>query len=393
VSAPLRIAMLTYSVKPRGGVEHALAISDALAACGHDVRLAALAPPGAAFFRAPSVPVHLVRHVPGDEPFDQRVQGMLDAYRDGLRPLLRDGGFDVVHAQDCLSANAALDLRDEGVIDHVVRTVHHLDDFISPSLVECQDRSVLAPDLVLCVSRPWIAELQEAFGVRAELVRNGVDTARFRPPRDRAERLRDRAAAGVEGRLTVLTVGGIEPRKGSLTLLEGFARLRRLRPDLDPLLIVAGGATLFDYRDELARFAARARELGIAGHIRQPGTVTPAELERLYRAADLFAFPSAKEGFGLAALEALAAGLPVVASELAVFRTFLADGTSALLCPVGDGKALGAALVRLAGDPALRQRLRAGGQAVVMTHGWEGAAAAHEHAYRRFLAQRTAEAA
>jgi glycosyltransferase involved in cell wall biosynthesis len=205
--------------------------------------------------------------------------------------------------------------------------------------------------------------------------------------------MRERAAAGLDGRFAVLTVGGVEPRKGSLTLLEGFARLRRLARDLDPLLIVAGGATLFDYREELGRFAARARELGIARNVRQLGTVTPAELERLYRAADVFAFPSEKEGFGLAALEALSAGLPVVASDLAVFRTFLDDGASALLCPVGDGEALGDALARLARDEALRERLRAGGRAVVAAHGWEEAAAAHEHVYRRFLARRTPEAA
>ena len=64
----------------------------------------------------------------------------------------------------------------------------------------------------------------------------------------------------------------------------------------------------------------------------------------------MFAFPSVKEGFGLAALEALAADLPVVASDLDVFRGFLADGESALLTPVGDGAALAAALARVARD-------------------------------------------
>ena len=54
-------------------------------------------------------------------------------------------------------------------------------------------------------------------------------------------------------RLTILTVGGIEPRKGSLTLLEGFAQLRQTLPDHDPLLLIAGGTTLFDYRHELER--------------------------------------------------------------------------------------------------------------------------------------------
>lgn len=383
--------MLTYSVKPRGGVQHALAVAEALVARGHDVRVAALARPGEAFFRDPGVPAHLVEHVPRDGTFDERILAMLGAYREGLRPLLAGGDFDVVHAQDCLSANAALDLRDEGVIGHVVRTVHHVDDFVSSSLVECQDRSILEPDLVLCVSDPWIDRLADEFGVQARLVRNGVDCARFRAPRDAAERAADREALGLGDRLTVLTVGGIEPRKGSLTLLDGFARLRSQVAELDPLLLVVGGATLFDYRDEIDRFAARARELEVSEHVRRVGTVSPAELERHYRAADVLAFPSTKEGFGLVALEALAAGLPVVASDLAVFRTFLADGRNALLTPARDGEALGAALARLARDRALRARLVAGGHEVVAAYGWDAAADAHEDAYRSFQAEPMAE--
>ena len=380
--------MLTYSVKPRGGVEHALAVAEALAARGHEVCAVALAQPGETFFRPTAVRTRLIEHVPGDGPFDERILAMLDAYREGLRPLLSDGAFDIVHAQDCLSANAALDLRDEGVIEHVVRTVHHVDDFISPSLIECQDRSILAPDFVLCVSGPWIDRLASEYGVQAQLVRNGVDCERFRAPRDAAERAADRAALGIGDRLAVLTVGGIEPRKGSLTLLDGLARLRALAPDLDPLLLIVGGATLFDYRDEIDRFCARARELGVSEHVRQVGTVSPAELERHYRAADLFAFPSTKEGFGLVALEALAAGLPVVASEIDVFRTFLAHGENALLCPTGDAEELGDCLARLARDAALRGRLVAGGRAVVDAYGWDAAAAAHEDAYRSFEAER-----
>ena len=83
------------------------------------------------------------------------------------------------------------------------------------------------------------------------------------------------------------------------------------------------------------------------------GPLEDAELEGLYRAADVFAFPRSKEGFGLAALEALAAGLPVVVSDLDVLRGFLGDGASALLAPPGDPAALAAALVRVARDPAL----------------------------------------
>ena len=211
----MKIAMLTYSVKPRGGVVHALEVSEALARRGHRVELMALARHDEELYRPPAVPLHVVRHVPPDAPFDERVQAMLTTYADGLRPLLAAGGYDVVHSQDCLSANAALELRDDGVIPHVIRTVHHVDDFTSPSLVECQERSITEPDRVLCVSPPWVERLAEAFGRSAELVRNGVDTRRFRPalgrararPRPRAlgagrpirgpDRRRDRAAQGL----------------------------------------------------------------------------------------------------------------------------------------------------------------------------------------------------
>jgi glycosyltransferase-like protein len=379
--------MLTYSVKPRGGVVHALEVSEALARRGHDVELFALGRPGEELFRATSVPLHVVRHTPPDAAFDVRIESMRAAYADGLMPLL--GGFDIVHSQDCLSANAALDVRERGGIDHVIRTVHHVDDFTSPSLIECQDRSIAEPDRVLCVSPPWVERLAAEYGVEAGLVANGVDAARFRPPHDAAERGRERARAGLDGRFTVLTVGGIEPRKGSLTLLNAFAGLRRAAAELDPLLVIAGGMTLFDYRHERERFDARAGELAVGEHVRVLGPLPGGEIEGLFRAADVFAFPSVKEGFGLVALEALAAELPVVASDLDVLRGFLSDGDSALLAPVGDGAALAAALERVARDVALRERLRAAGRAVVATHTWDAAAAAHERAYEAFRRART----
>ena len=383
---PLRIAMLTDSVRPRGGVVHALEVSEALARRGHDVELFALARPGESFFREPGVPARIVRHEPLERSFDERVWAMLAAYRDGVAAPLAQGDFDIIHAQDCLSANAALELRELGIVRHVIRTVHHVDDFSSPSLLECQERSIVGPDAVLCVSEPWRRRLAALFGVRATTVTNGVDMRRFRPPRTRAERRRDRDAAGLNGRLAVLTVGGVEPRKGSLTLLEAFARLRELVPERDPLLLVAGGATLFDYRGELERFRTRTDELGLGPHLRLVGNLPPIELERLYRAADLFAFPSVNEGFGLAALEALAAGLPVVASDLEVFRSFLSHDRTALLTPVGDSEALAAALARLAREPGARERLCRCARPIVAAHTWDASAAAHEDAYRAFLA-------
>jgi glycosyltransferase-like protein len=378
----LRIAVLTYSVKPRGGVVHALELARALGARGHRVELAALARAGEEFFRPPAVPAHLIRHAPDpDAPFDDRVAGMIAAYQDGLRPLLRGGRFDVVHAQDCLSANAALALRDEGVIPHVLRTVHHVDDFRSPSLVACQEHSIRAPDRVVCVSQAWLGPLREQFGVEAGLVTNGVDRERFAPPASAAARAADREALGLGERLCVLAIGGIEPRKGSLALLEAFALLRRAAPQRDPLLVIGGGATLFDYRDEVDGFWTRAAELGVAGDVRSLGPLDDERVARAYRAADVLAFPSTREGFGLVPLEALAAGLVVVASDIDVLREFLADGVNALLVPVGDPPALAAALLRAATDPELAARLRAAGALAAARYSWARSAEAHDPVY------------
>jgi glycosyltransferase-like protein len=382
----LRIAMLTYSLRPRGGVVHALEVSEALARRGHHVELFALGPPGERFFREPTVPSQIIRYQTIDAPFDERIIAMCAAYRDGLAAPLAEGRFDLIHSQDCLSANAAVELRGRGVIGHVIRTVHHLDDFISPSLIECQNRSILGPDALLCVSEPWVERLRSEYDVGADVVRNGVDTRRYRPSQDASERRRDRATFDFGRHFTVLTIGGIEPRKGSLTLLDGFARLREQSPELDAWLVVAGGATLFDYRHEVDRFHARVAELGLGHAVRVLGPLADGEIERLYRAANVFAFPSTKEGFGLAALEALASGLPVVASDLDSLTTFLEDDRSALLVPVGDHEALAGALARLARSPATRLQLRARGLRVAADYTWNRAAIEHERVYDGVLA-------
>ena len=333
----------------------------------------------------------MFEHAAPLSPFDARIAAMIDAYATGLRERLGTRRYDIVHAQDCISAHAALTLRDDGLIPHVLRTVHHVDAFTTPSLVACQRRSIVAPDVVVCVTPPWVERVRDEFGVRAGLVRNGVDPRRYRPARDAAERADLRAELDLGDRLVVLAIGGIEHRKGSVALLEGFAGLRRELPERDPLLVVAGGATLFDHRDEIGRFARRREELGLDDRfVRLLGPVADERVERLYRAADVFAFPSVVEGFGLVVLEAMASALPVVTTDLDVLRDVAVHERSALVAPAGDAEAFGRELCRAAQDDALRARLRAGGRAVVDRYGWDAAARAHERAYADLLARTAA---
>jgi glycosyltransferase-like protein len=310
----------------------------------------------------------------------------VDALTAGLGDLAAD--FPILHTQDCISARAAARVRDAaaGPRPVVVRTVHHVDDFTSPSLIDCQRQAIVEPDRIVVVSERWREILADEYGTSAEVVHNGVDVDRFRSADPGlAAALRQRAgaagAAGAGGRPLILAVGGIEPRKGSDTLMAAVAQLRR--SGRRPVLAVVGGHSFQDYREYRDRVLASLPGLGLRldDDVVLLGTVPDAELPGWYAAADVLAFPSTKEGWGLAVLEAMSAGLPVVASDLPVFREYLRPGQDALMVPVDDAAALAAALGAVLDDAALAGRLRAAGDQVCAGFTWERCAAEHQRIY------------
>src|SRR5262249_57669178 len=133
VSAP-PVALLTYSVKPRGGVVHTLHLAEALRDAGYPVRVVALGDPAAGFFRTVRAPFTIVPAPPHLPTLEERVFASVDALADGLAGLA--AGYPVLHAQDCISARAACRIRDGsgGPGPVVVRTVQHVDDFTTPAL-------------------------------------------------------------------------------------------------------------------------------------------------------------------------------------------------------------------------------------------------------------------
>ena len=378
-----RVALVTYSTKPRGGVVHTLHVAEQLHALGHQVHVFALGDPAAGFFRPLRAP-HTLLPGPGpDGSLEERVAASTEALVAGLSGRLR-GRFDLVHAQDCIAARAGMEVSGpEGGLP-VVRTVHHVDDFVSQTLVECQRRSILDPDHVLVVSREWRRRLRDEFGVEAGVVSNGVDGQRFaRPPSVDGSDLR--ARVGARGRFLFLTVGGVEPRKGSLELVEALATVRSVVSP-PPLLAVVGGHSFQDHGPYRERVLDRAAELGIpfGEAVVLLGTVPDDELPRWYHTADAFVFPSRKEGWGLALLEALAASLATVTTDIPVFREFLGE-RDALLVPVGDARALGDVMVRVASDPRERRRLGRRGPKVAGRYTWRRSAEEHAAIYRRLV--------
>ena len=159
-SQPLRIGLLTHSVNPRGGVVHTLALADALHARGHDVTVFAPAQPGQTMFRAPRCAVDLVPVVVAPSVLAEMIAARRTAFVQHLVPLLRRRPFDVLHAQDGIGGNALADLREAGAIGGFVRTVHHLDTFADPLVMQWQQRAFEHASQVLCVSQTWCDTLR-----------------------------------------------------------------------------------------------------------------------------------------------------------------------------------------------------------------------------------------
>ena len=376
----MKIALLTYSTKPRGSVVHTWELAEALTALGHAVCIYALDKDDSGCDHTLSCPIRLIPAQPAPTEIDALIQQRIQEFVDFLTSEAET--FDIHHAQDCIGANALIHLRQAGRLSAVVRTVHHVEDYASPYLQECQDKSIRLPDLCLCVSDRWQQVLKTDYGITAPRVVNGVNQYRFSPDLSGQEAT-IKAAYGLAGSPIYLTVGGIEPRKNSIRLLQAFAQVRQNQPTAQ--LVIAGGATLFDYRPYREAFFQTAAELQITPGtaLILPGVVPDADLPVLYRCADVFCFPSVKEGWGLVVLEAIAAGLPVVTANQPPFTEFLSVDQAILVSPESV-EALAQAMMS-ASEGTRSRMLLENSRGVLAEYTWARSARLHEAHYRALL--------
>ena len=365
----LKIALFTYSTKPRGGVIHTIELGEALQREGHRICIYALDKDNIGFHRSLNCPSRLIptkpainrellltrkqnhtdKEVEQNNSSDQINQLIKQRIQEFIDYLSKDTEtYDIYHSQDCISANALKRLRDQKQIPHFIRTVHHIDQFNSRYLQECHDRSILEPDRCLCVSQYWQKQLAQQYKIEASIVFNGVDIQRFNPQiqdkqitlkqklginnqtsSNRGQSLRKNA----KNNPVYLTIGGIEPRKNSLELLKAFDQVLKKYPQAQ--LIIAGGETLFDYEPYRLQFfdLAKQTQINIGKSLILPGVILDENLPALYHCADAFVFPSIKEGWGLVLLEAIASGLPVITSNISPFTEFLTSDSALLVNP------------------------------------------------------------
>lgn len=379
MSGALRIAILAHSTNPRGGVVHALELGDALTRLGHDPTVFAPDPAGVGFFRDT---LCRTRSVPAG-PAARDVRAMVETrVADYLAYFTKPEHrrFDVWHAQDGISANALATLKERGLIGGFARTVHHVDTFADERLQALQLRAIKTADHLFVVSRLWRDWLARELSRTACHVGNGVDTARFSPtPDETDDELRARLALP-PGIPVFLTVGGVEERRNLIRLLQAFQSVRLQHPSAR--LVIAGGASLLDHDAYQARFAGILAHGGAAAAaVIRTGALRQRFMPALYRLATALIFPSIKEGFGLAVLEAMASRVPVVVSRTAPFTEYLDEG-DALWCDPFDVGSIAAAMAE-AVDDSRRRRLVARGLKVAARHDWASTARAHLATYRK----------
>lgn len=381
----LNIALLTYRGNPYSGGQgvYVRYLSKALVEAGHRVTVFSGQPypelqEGVALERLPSLDLYR-----SDDPFRTPARS---EFRDSIdvleyatmctagfpepltfslraaRALLdRDRRFDVVHDNQSLGYGLLRLLRAH---IPVVATVHHpcsIDKRLEIAhasdpkrrislrrwygFTSMQGRVARRLPSLITVSEAARDDVVREFGVDTDKVRvvhNGVDTELFRP----AER--DRS---IPGRI-VTTASADVPLKGLLFLIEALAKIRTER---DAGLVVIGKAAT-------GGAVLRAIErFGVRDAVRFESGVTWERIVQLYQEAQVAVVPSLYEGFSLPAIEAMASGTPLVATEAGALPEVVGrDGASAVLVPPRDAGALAAAIAELLDDPAKRRTIAEG---------------------------------
>jgi phosphatidyl-myo-inositol alpha-mannosyltransferase len=349
----MRIGMVCpYSFDVPGGVQsHVLQLAEVMLARGQDVSVLA---PSSPHVKLPEYVVSAGRAVP--IPYNGSVARLQfsPAVHGRVRRWLAEGDFDVLHLHEPNAPSLSMwALRiAEGPI---VATFH---TSTTKSLTLAVFQGVLRPWHEKIVGRIAVSDLarrwqMEALGSDAVEIPNGVDVASFA------------SAPALDGYprpgKTVLFLGRYdEPRKGMAVLIDALPALVEHFPGVQVLIVGRG--------DEAE---LRSKAGGLAGHLRFLGQVDDAAKASALRSADAYCAPNTGgESFGIVLVEAMAAGTPVVASDLHAFRRVLRDGDAGRLVPVEDGPALAAGLVAVLESDQVAKRYIAAGADAVRCYDW-----------------------
>lgn len=298
-----------------------------------------------------------------------------------VKKILREGQFDIVHLHEPMSSLLPLAvLRHSKTVNvgtfHAYRESHAIYEYGKRIFEPFFDRL----DGKIAVSEAAWNTVARYYPGEYLVIPNGVDVERFGGP-------------GVEplprymdGKLNILFVGRLEKRKGFRYLLRAFAYVKAAFPQARLLVVGA-----FD-KDDKAPFVRYARRHRLRD-VKFIGRVPAEEIPRYYRTAHVFCAPSTGfESFGIVLLEAMAAGVPIAASDIPGYRCVLTHGQEGLLVEPENERALAEAIIRLLRDSDLRQWMGQQGQAKARQYAWEKIAKRVLEYYEELLARRRTDA-
>jgi phosphatidyl-myo-inositol alpha-mannosyltransferase len=349
----MRIGMVCpYSFDVPGGVQsHVLQLAEVLRERGQDVSVLA---PSSPHVQLPEYVVSAGRAVP--IPYNGSVARLQisPAVSGKIRRWLADGDFDVLHLHEPNAPSVsmwALRIAEGPIVATFhTSTTKSLMLSVFGGLLQPMHEKIIGRIAVSDLARRW---QMEALGSDAVEIPNGVDVEAMA------------SAPLLDGyprpAKTVLFLGRYdEPRKGMAVLIDALPRLVERFPGLEVLIVGRGN------EDEL-----RAKAGDLAGHLRILGQVEDTAKASAMRSADVYCAPNlGGESFGIVLVEAMAAGTPVVASDLHAFRRVLRDGEAGRLVAIDDSAALAEGLIAVLDDESLAQRYAAAGADAVRRYDW-----------------------
>ncbi|HVT12694.1 MAG TPA: glycosyltransferase family 4 protein [Fimbriimonadaceae bacterium] len=363
----MRVIMLSWEYPPRvvGGISpHVHDLSQQLQAKGVEVHVVTKATPSAPDeeVQPSGVQIHRVHLASEPNDFVHEIQLLNDATEERVRELLEDwrpgGQPTLFHAHDWLSLDAARELKYEYKLP-MIATVHatewgrhggiHGDT--SKYIHEQEYWLTYEAWRIIVCSEFMKSEVQRYFDSpsdKVDVIFNGVEASKFEFEWSEEERAAHRAKLALPEEKIVMYVGRFVREKGIQVLLNAASVVLSQEPNTK-FLIVGGG-----HRERFERFVHWA---GLQDKVLFTGFMANRSLHQLYRCADVAVFPSLYEPFGIVALEGMAAGAPVVASDAGGLREVVLHDRTGTLSFANNAESLAWAILHVIRDPSRAQKL------------------------------------
>jgi phosphatidylinositol alpha-mannosyltransferase len=361
----MKIALVSpYDFPYPGGVtEHIVALAEGVRRRGHEVHVVAVCSgyQGQTF---PNVRVvsRRVTRIPIGSTIARVGLSPLSYIR--IRKILRHESFDVIHLQEPLTPSItwlvllqARGLRHTATLG-TFHAYHEQPNWFYAHGRPLFDKFFGMLDGLIAVSQAAYNFAYQMFPGNYHIIPNGIDLKRFgkRPEHKSHE---------ASGPLTLLFVGRLDQRKGFPTLLQSYLMLKPHYPQLRLKVVGPFGPAQSRPYQQLAA-AQQGTDIEFVGY------VPPAQLPEFYHTADIFCAPSTGfESFGIVLLEAMAAHLPIVASDIAGYRSLLSDGQEGILVPPNQQARLAEALSRLIENRPMRQEMGHKGWVKANLYSWD----------------------